>query len=238
MTTEPTLFAVDSSGKKAGVCIVAPDGRCLFDKTIDKGLTHSQTLLALADDAFTAAGVTPDDIGLYAVTAGPGSFTGLRIGVSLVKGLAFQNNTPSVPVSTLLAMATATDFDGVVIAALNARRGEAYWAAFETGDALPKRLTDDAIAPATEVAAYAAALNRPILFVGDGADLCYNLFNGPFAAERLAVPHRSVQWGAARQARVLPAADSYALRPDYIRPTQAERERAAQLNARKTPQNP
>ena len=99
-----TVFALDSASKAAGVCILQ-DGRMVYHASLCRGLTHSETLLPLCDEAFRAAQITPADVDVFAAAAGPGSFTGLRIGLATLKGLAFVHNTPCVCVSTLEALA-------------------------------------------------------------------------------------------------------------------------------------
>ena len=123
------VLGMDSSAKTAGVAILR-DGALLYESWLGTGFTHSETLLELTDAALRAVRITPAQVDVYAVTAGPGSFTGLRIGMALVKGLADANNTPCVPVSTLRALAAACDVPGLVVPAMDARRGEVYTAAF------------------------------------------------------------------------------------------------------------
>lgn len=222
-----TIFALDSSGKTASVCLLAGE-RVLYQELLNAGLTHSETLLPLAQRAFERTGLAPERVGLYAVTGGPGSFTGLRIGMALVKGLALPHATPALQVSTLAALALGSELQGTVIPALDARRGEVYWAAFGQGAEF-SRLLPDTAGPAADAAAFAAKPGGPVFFVGDGAEICYNAFSyGPNV--RPAPDNQpNIALGAAQIARCqwrggkpLPAA---ALRPEYQRIPQAERER-------------
>ena len=116
----------------AAACIFENDKLVTYALTTSKnGLTHSETLLPIADGVMRLLGKRMDEVGLFAVSAGPGSFTGVRIGVSLVKGLAFANHTPCAAVSPLEALAKAHEaFPGVVCAVMDARRGQYYNALF------------------------------------------------------------------------------------------------------------
>ena len=116
-------LCLDSSGKSATV-VLAKDEDLLYSTCLNTGLTHSETLLSLIQQALHASGLTPQDIDQYGICTGPGSFTGLRIGIALVKGLAFSADTPCVPLSTLHVLACGVSWPGIVISALDARRGE------------------------------------------------------------------------------------------------------------------
>ena len=100
------ILAVDTAGKTAGVALLQDD-RLLYEVYLDGGMTHSETLMPMIDSCLKLCGLTCADIDLYAVNAGPGSFTGLRIGLAAVKGLAFPRETLCAPVSTLEALAAA-----------------------------------------------------------------------------------------------------------------------------------
>lgn len=227
------ICGLDSSGKTASVCFLK-DGAILYEKLLDEGLTHSETLLPLLMEAFAATGTGPKDVALYAVTGGPGSFTGLRIGMALVKGLALPCGTPAVQVPTLRALATACGQAGVVVPALDARRGEVYWAAFQ-GAAPVVRLHADTAGSADAAAAFACKQPDGAIFVGDGAKICYNACNCPLGVRLWpAQDGLNIARGAAQAAHARwhpggkpPAA---ALRPNYLRLSQAERQRAQRSN--------
>ena len=221
------LFSLDSYGRTAGVALWR-DGTFLYEATLSAGLTHSETLLPLCAEAFRAAGLSPAAVDLYAVCAGPGSFTGLRIGLATVKGLAAPRDTPTAPVSTLEAAALASGAEGTVIAALDARRQEVYWAAFELKDGRCRRLTPDT---AASVSALAPAVERapgPVTFVGDGAPLCIAALG---ADERVrparALPLPMACGAALAGLRLYEAGQAVPpsqLAPSYHRLSQAERE--------------
>ena len=226
------ILALDSSAKTAGVALLG-DGRLLYESYLATGFTHSETLLQLVDGALTACRLTPAEIGCYAVTSGPGSFTGLRIGLALVKGLAAAHGTPCVPVSTLHALAEGCPADGLILSAMDARRNEVYTALFRRENGVLRRLTEDAALPAADaVRAAADALAGqplPVTLVGDGAHLCRALW--PETTPALLLPEALRTRAAAAAAAIAgrEAADGNTvsageLRADYHRLCQAERE--------------
>ena len=221
-------MGVDSAGRTAGVALMR-DSEVLFECHLNGGLTHSQTLMPLIDGAFRATGLTPADVDLYGVCSGPGSFTGLRIGLAAVKGLAFAKDTPCAPVSTLEALAWGQTGQGTVISALDARRREVYWAAFDLG-ADHARLAPDTAAPVASLGDFVKSCQKPLFFVGDGAGLCYNEFDQVQGVipcpPALRAPRAVGVCLAAMQMHqnglTLPPAQ---LLPSYHRLSQAERER-------------
>lgn len=227
------LLAVDTAGKTAGVAVFQ-DGRLLYECYLDGGLTHSETLLPLVDTALRLTGLAPEAIGLYGVNAGPGSFTGLRIGLAAVKGLAFAHNTPCAPVSTLEALAACHVGEGTVLCALDARRAQVYWAAFDLGS--HTRLTEDTAEAVDALADFVKSCKKPLFFVGDGAALCYNKYGletGVIESPAALRGGRAAGVGlvAARMAAEGLAVAPARLLPSYHRLSQAERERAAREQA-------
>lgn len=225
------ILAVDTAGKTAGVALMR-DGRLVYECYLDAGMTHSETIMPLIDHCLKLCGLTCADIDIYGVNAGPGSFTGLRIGLAAVKGLAFPRGTLCAPVSTLEALAEAHVGAGTVLCALDARRAQVYSAAFDL-ETHARLMADDARAVA-DLAEFIQNCKKPLFFVGDGAALCYNSYGevpgvlpvpqairGGRAAAVALVAERMAQRGEA----VLPEA----LLPDYHRLSQAERERAEKL---------
>lgn len=169
-----TVFGMDTAGRTVSVALMR-DGQLLYECYQDAGLTHSETLMPLVDAAFKATGLTPADVELWGVCAGPGSFTGLRIGLAAVKGLAFCTGAPCAPVSTLEALAYSFVGEGTVISALDARRGQVYWAAFDLAPG-HARLVPDAAAGLEDMDEFLQNCKKPVFFVGDGAALCYNRY--------------------------------------------------------------
>lgn len=232
------ILAVDTAGKTLGVALLQED-HLLYECSLDAGHTHSETLLPLVDHCLTLCGMKCTDIDLYAVNAGPGSFTGLRIGLAAVKGMAFPRSTPCAPVSTLEALAFAHEGEGTVVCALDARRAQVYCAAFDLGS--HQRLMEDDARAVKDLAPFVQNCKKPVFFVGDGAALCYNEYSQipgvldvppalrtPRSAAVALVGRRMAQEGR--------AVSPEALLPDYHRLSQAERERAARLAAQ-SPQN-
>ncbi len=179
------IFALDCAKKTAGVAI-SHDGKLLYEDCTEKVGTHSETLLCMCHDAFTKTGISPGEIDLFAVTSGPGSFTGLRIGISIIKGLAFAQNKPCAAVSTLEALAMSAEC-GIVASVLDARRNHVYGALFQKSESGLLRLTQDDILPAEQFCEIAVQATQKynycnrIICMGDGAPLIEknNLFVVP-----------------------------------------------------------
>ena len=182
------ILAVDTAGKTAGVALLQDD-RLLYEVYLDAGMTHSETLMPMIDTCLKMCGMTCADIDLYGVNAGPGSFTGLRIGLAAVKGLAFPRETLCAPVSTLEALAAAHTGEGTVLCALDARRAQVYSAAFDL--ATHSRLLEDDARAVADLADFVENCKKPLFFVGDGASLCYNKYGSvPGVLQAPAAPAR------------------------------------------------
>ncbi|MBR1779344.1 MAG: tRNA (adenosine(37)-N6)-threonylcarbamoyltransferase complex dimerization subunit type 1 TsaB [Clostridia bacterium] len=169
------ILAVDSSAKSASVAILDNE-KVLGEFYLNIGFTHSQTLVPMIKDLLDTAKIAVDDIDLFAVSNGPGSFTGLRIGASVIKGLAFKNNTPCVAVSTLESIAyNLINSDCIASAVMDARCGQVYNADFEIKNGQMKRLSPDRTITIDNLHGELGHYDKKIIFVGDGADLCYNV---------------------------------------------------------------
>lgn len=226
-----TIFGLDSAGKTAGVAVLQ-DGRLIYESYLSTGHTHSETLLCLCKNAFDAVGMKPADIDVFAAAAGPGSFTGLRIGLAAVKGLAFTHATPCAAVSTLEALAYTAGIDGTFVCALDARRKEVYWSAFSRKDGIVERLCPDQSGPAASLSDFIASLEGPVWIMGDGAEIVLDTLGESCGAKLFPQDYRLGRAGgvcraAAASARTIPAEE---LTPDYHRLSQAERERAERLS--------
>ncbi len=221
------LLAVDTSAKSASVAVT--DGEKLLSECyVNAGLTHSKTLMPMIDNALSQAGLTLEDIDALCVNAGPGSFTGVRIGVSAVKGIAFTHSKPCAQVSTLESMAFAfADEDCTVCAAMDARRSQVYNAVFRVEKGNVSRLTEDRAVSAADLGAEMEKHTGRIYLCGDGAELCYEVFGKDNPCVTLPNEFRRYQraYGTALAAlsrgEFIPADK---LAPVYIRPSQAERE--------------
>ena len=225
------ILALETSAVTASVA-VAEDEKLLAQSFQNSGLTHSATLMPMAADLLKNTGLTLDGMDVIAVAAGPGSFTGIRIGVAAAKGLAWKDDKPCAPCSTLASMAwNVAHMDGEICAVMDARRNQVYNARFRAEGGVLTRLTPDrAISLAELMDELRAAGSRPVL-VGDGAALCGRTFaeNGLYYV--IAPPHLAYQtaWGVAREALELARSGGLvsagALTPQYHRLSQAERER-------------
>jgi tRNA threonylcarbamoyladenosine biosynthesis protein TsaB len=219
-----TILAFDSSSLSASVAVTR-DGALLAQSFQNNGLTHSQTLMLMVEALLRNARLALSDMDLIAVAHGPGSFTGLRIGVAAANGLAWGLARPCLGVSSLEAAAQGVaHWGGLICAVQDARRGEVYNALFWSEGGALTRLTEDRALPLA--ALWAEMQKKNPALVGDGAELCYNGRDGAMA--RLAPPHLRFPgaWGVARLAAAHPnrSEATYAT-PVYIRASQAERER-------------
>lgn len=167
------VLGADSSAQSAS-CALTVDKKVVAAFTVDAGNTHSTTLLPMIKACCDRAGVSPDEIDLFACAVGPGSFTGVRIGVSTVKGLCASRSVPCVGVSSLEGMAQSFGvFRGLVVPVMDARRSNVYTAIFLSGDEGLSRLTQDLIIPTSELCDLIAERDIPVLFIGDSSDtLC------------------------------------------------------------------
>ena len=226
----------------AASAALCQDEALIAQTFLHTGLTHSQTLLPMAQRLLADCGLTVRDLDLVAVAAGPGSFTGLRIGVAAAKGLAWAAQTsPAWACSTLEAMAwNLAGFSGQVCAAMDARRHQVYNARFQVDGTAPQRLTPDRAIALEDLIEELKGETTPQLVVGDGAQLCWDALTAAGIPARLAPPNLRQQtaWGVARHALELARAGQTvppeALVPVYHRLSQAERERLAREKAAQT----
>lgn len=225
------LLAMESSATACSAAL-CEDETLIAQSFQNNGLTHSRTLLPMVSSLLETCGTTLHEVDLIAVAAGPGSFTGLRIGVAAAKGLAWTEDKPCAACSTLESMAWNLAHTGMEICAvMDARRNQVYNARFlGTGDGLNRLCPDRAIALA-DLAAELKKSGNPQILVGDGANLCYTTLKEQGLDVRLAPPHLRYQsaWGVARcaldLARAQQLTSAAGLAPNYHRLSQAERER-------------
>ena len=234
------ILAFDGTAKAASVAVADGD-KILACSIIDNGLTQSELLLPMAEDLLKSLKLTFSDIELYATSVGPGSFTGVRIGVSLIKGLAFGRNIPCVGVSTIEALAeNAKGLEGIILPCMDARRGQVYSATFRCEDGQLKRLTEDrAIALSTLAEELKEFDGENIYIVGDG----YNVANATLCkcgVKLCNTPELLILENAASVAKIAKMkydtgeilSDEH-LSPIYLRLPQAERERLEREAAKK-----
>ena len=220
------ILALETSARAVSVA-VTENGVVLASAYQNNGLTHSRTLMPLVENVLRGIGLTARDIDLFAVSTGPGSFTGIRIGVAAAKGLAFGAERPAVGVSTLAALARNIAFaDGLVVAAMDARRAQIYEATFRAQNGCLARLTPDRAVSLEDLSRELAGETLPIRIVGDGAELCAQYLNAHGVPCRIAPPHIVMQnaVSVALEAETLPESaylSAQDLRPLYLRPLQA-----------------
>ena len=234
----PLILAIDTSAKPVS-CALAKDGKVLASFYANTGLTHSQTLMPMIENLLKVSELTVNDLDAVAVNAGPGSFTGVRIGVSAVKGIAFTNDLPCISVSTLEAMAENTVAlpDAVICCLMDARCQQVYGALFEKdADGVLQRLSDDQALTVTEMGESLSDFHRPIILVGDGSEIGYRAWHETIP--NLCLAPASIRYQNAAATAVVACRlfeegatiSAEALQPMYLRLPQAERELNARLN--------
>ncbi len=225
------IMAFDSTAKSASVAVL--DGeRVLAEYNIDNGLTQSELLLPMAEDMLRALKLSFSEVKLFACSTGPGSFTGVRIGVSLVKGLAFGRGVPCVGVSTLEALAESLrGLRGIIVPVMDARRDQVYTAIFSSdGNELVRRAEDMAVSHSALAEMLRDAEDR-IYLVGDGYGVTKAALDAlgvktETTPERLRLESAaSVGAVAYRKYKEGEAVDDLTISPTYLRMPQAERER-------------
>lgn len=221
-------LGIESSARAASAAILE-DGRILAEFFLDTALTHSQTLMEMIAGMFRVSGISLDDIDLFGVSAGPGSFTGLRIGVSAVKGMAYGRGKPCAGVSTLEALAYAYRGEEILVCpVMDARCQQAYQALFRCREGRVERMSADRVVPIALLEEELEGGKERMILTGDGACLCSRLAKLPHIS--IAPPQLRIQRGSF----VAMAAVESALRGEtgtdrelasaYLVPCQAERE--------------
>lgn len=225
-------LAFESSAKAASVAL-CEDGRLISQVIQCSGLTHSRTLLPMAEDLLKNAETEMKQIDCFAVAQGPGSFTGIRIGIATVKGLAWAADKPCIGVSTLAAMAwNGVAAGGLICAVMDARRSEVYNALFRIEDGRPVRLCPDRAISLSALTEELRERGEAPFLVGDGAELASAFFREQHLDHRVPPDNLRWQnaWGVAMEAAGKELCTSQELLPVYLRLSQAERERQARLS--------
>ena len=231
------ILALDTSATVASVAITDCETP-LAEYTLNAKNTHSETLLPMVESALGALSLKVNDIDLFALSAGPGSFTGVRIGAATVKGLAFASGKPCVEVSTLESLAQNLVFkEGLICPVMNARRSQVYTALFRSNGKELERLMPDSALSIEELDAILTEYGEDIALVGDGYEICEQGFS---KTELCFVPHAlrlqsalSVASVALKKHENGELCTDSALSVNYLRPSQAERERAEREEANK-----
>lgn len=225
------ILAMDTSAKTTSVSISA-DEQVLAEFSVVTKRTHSQTLMPMLEAAALSCDMPLEAIDLYAVSNGPGSFTGLRIGIGAVKGLAMGAQKPCIGISTLEALAqNLFGTQGIICAVMDARCNQVYTASFTMKCGELSRITADEACSIDALQQVLRGYIEPITLVGDGAALCYEKLKEHIPGIQIAAPENRFQRAASVAAcayrRAGEAVDAAALTPLYLRLPQAERERLA-----------
>ena len=231
------ILALDSTAVVASVALCR-DETPIASFHIKNGNTHSETLLPMVETVLKTAGFLVEDIDLFACSVGPGSFTGVRIGVATIKGLAFGKNKPCIGVSTLEALAlNAVPFDGIICPVMNARRGQVYNALFRYENEALVRLCPDRALSAIELNAEMAKKGEPYALVGDGIEEMTRVAskNTPERISPLLTDQNAISVAKCAYRVFLGGQNGTdaELKPVYLRLPQAERERLAKINENK-----
>lgn len=233
--TEMKILALDSTAL-VGSCAVLEDTKLLASFTVNNGNTHSETLLPMVESCLKLLGLTANDIDIFALSEGPGSFTGVRIGAATVKGLAFGKDKPCIGVSTLEALAqNLVGADGIICPAMNARRNQVYTALFRCKSGELERITEDMAIDVAELEDKLDNFSDNIYVCGDGDFLLYN--SKTRRKDYATVPELlryqngySVGVCALKKFNAGEVRTDITLAPTYLRPSQAERTRMEKEN--------
>ena len=233
------ILALDSTAQVGSVAL-CEDETLIAEYTINTGNTHSETLLPMVESVLKIAGYTVDDVDLFVCTAGPGSFTGVRIGAATLKGISFGKDKPCLGVSTLESLAlNGVALDGILCPAMNARRQQVYNALFDGNGQKIERLCEDRALAITELGEDLAQNypDRPVYLMGDGAQLVFDALTNTLGARLMMLPERLIHQSGYNTAlcglrlwREGVRTTDAELVPVYLRPSQAERVRLEKLN--------
>ena len=224
------ILAVDTSATSASVC-VAQENKIIGEFSINTSLTHSQTLVPMIEQVSEKTGISLDNIDAIAVNAGPGSFTGVRIGVAAVKGIAFSRNIPCISVSTLESMAyNMLDSECIVCAVMDARCSQVYNALFKVSNGEVERLIEDRALSLADLKLDLQKFSEKIILVGDGSEITFNYLENSLQNVFLASVNNRIQKASSiacvafekiKNDETISASE---LMPVYLRLPQAQRE--------------
>ncbi len=229
------ILAFETSAKAASVALM-DDQKLLGETYQNTGLTHSQTLMVMAEDLLKQCGKTVEDVTAVAVAEGPGSFTGVRIGVAAAKGFAWGKEIPCYGISTLEAMAESLGvWQGYVCAVMDARRSQVYNGLFYAEDGKLERHSEDRAIALEDLAVELEHLDGPVYLVGDGSELTDRTLKPRIGELILPPEHRMHQRAtgvallARRQILAGHTPSGGELTPNYLRLSQAEREKLERM---------
>ncbi len=224
------ILGIDTSATAASVAVV-DENKIIGEFSINTALTHSQTLMPMVESLLNNTGVSLSDIDAIAVNAGPGSFTGVRIGVAAVKGMAFSTDIPCISVSTLHSMAyNLLETDCIVCAVMDARCSQVYNALFKVSDGKVTRLIEDRALALQDLKLDLQKYDEKIMLVGDGAVITYDYLKDEYNNIILASKQNRIQTASSvavagyelfEKGETMTAQE---LMPVYLRLPQAQRE--------------
>ena len=223
------ILAVDTTATAASVTVLS-DGKLLSESCTNTGLTHSQTLMPMIDNTVRGANIDIKDIDFFAVNNGPGSFTGVRIGVAAVKGMAQMLGKPCVEISTLESLAyNLIDNSCIAVCVMDARCQQVYTASFDCDGNTVTRLCDDEAIAISDLEERLTNYKKTVIFVGDGAMLCYNYYKDRLPCSVISEGRRhqkalSVALAATLKIEKGETVSANELMPSYLRLPQAQRE--------------
>lgn len=217
------ILGLDCSSKQSSVCICDGD-KILYTCVQATNTTHSQNLMPMVKNALDVCGLTVKQVDLFAPCIGPGSFTGLRIGLAAVKGMARANNTRCIGVSSLKALAKSVDFDGIIVPVFDARHNQVYRAVMDGENVI----REDFCADVSALKPYIENAEKNVYFVGDGKALCYKTYGDIPAVKPNKTDMPCIAMGACLLAKEEfdknGGKTHFDLSPSYLRLSQAERE--------------
>lgn len=230
------ILAVDTSAAAASAAVLS-DGKILAASYSNTGLTHSQTLMPMVESVLNGALTDIDDIDLFAVNNGPGSFTGVRIGVAAVKGMAHMKNKKCVEISTLESLAyNLSDTDCFAVCAMDARCSQVYAALFKIENGVVTRECEDKALLISELESDITGKDLPIVFVGDGAKLCYEYYKEKLPCRLASEKNRYQNAKSTAICAYLKNEEEHVgaqtLMPSYLRLPQAQRELKKKLEGK------
>ena len=236
------VLAFDSTAKTAS-CAVSDNEKCIASLNVDNGLTQSELLMPMAECVLGTAKLNFNDIELLACSVGPGSFTGVRIGAALVKGIAFGRNSPCAAVSTLEALAENLEgLRGIIVPVMDARRSQVYTALFDGRGEQITRISDDealALSDLAEALMPYSDSGESIYLVGDGYDVASKALSA-CGIKLSATPQMLRYQNAASIAKIAyrqyvkgETVSDKDIKPTYLRLPQAERERLEKQKTQK-----
>ena len=229
------ILSFDSSAKSASVAIVE-DNKIIGSSFINTNITHSQTLVPMTEQLLSNTNLTINDVDVLAVSVGPGSFTGVRIGVSVVKGIAMPLSLPCIAVSTLESMAyNYMENDCIIASVMDARCNQVYNGLFKFKNGEIERLCEDRAVSIIDLENELKEYNQKVILIGDGAQLCYETFGNKYDNIYLAPENIRYQnaVGVAFAAFNKETVSAEKIMPTYLRLPQAQRELKKRLENEK-----